>query len=93
MLCITATLTEAVFVYLCICICVFALQTLGNIVFGHILSENMWFVWFDISYSGQKVGCHKRDDKGRRATGCEHRARICEAGFATFDLFLVGAEQ
>ena len=24
----------------------------------------MWFVWFDISYSGQKVGCHDCD--GRR---------------------------
>ena len=33
MLGLSATLTEAVFVYLCICICVFACQTLGNIVF------------------------------------------------------------
>ena len=40
----------------------FALQTLGNIVFGHMLSENMCFVWFKLSYSGQKIGCHKREN-------------------------------
>ena len=82
MLGITDTLTQAVFVYLCNCICVFSLQKLGNIVFGHILSENMRFVWFDMSYSGQKVGCHKRDTQTDRQTTCEHRARIRKAGFA-----------
>ena len=55
MLGISATLNEAVFGYLCIHICVFARQTLGNIAMGHMPSENMWFVWFDIPYSGQKV--------------------------------------
>ena len=38
MLRLSATLTEAVFVYLCICICVFARQTPGNIVFEVLVS-------------------------------------------------------
>ena len=27
-----------------------------------MLSENMCFVWFKLSYSGQKIGCHKREN-------------------------------
>ena len=38
MLGLSATFTEAVFVYLCICICVFARQTPGNIVFEVLIS-------------------------------------------------------
>ena len=71
--------------YLCICICVFALQTLGNIVFGHMLSENMCFVWFKLSYSGQKIGCHKRENIRHTYIQCEHRARICKAWFVIFN--------
>ena len=38
MLHLSATLTNAVFVYLCICICIFASQTPGNIVFEVLVS-------------------------------------------------------
>ena len=41
MLGLSATLTEAVFVYLCICICVFACQTPGNIVFEVLVPVTM----------------------------------------------------
>ena len=42
---------------------------------SHMLSENMWFVWFKTSYSGRTDG---RTD-GQK---CEDSARIREAGFA-----------
>ena len=32
--------------------------TPGLVWSGHMHSENMWFVWFKTSYSGQNVGCH-----------------------------------
>ena len=25
-------------------------------------SEDVWFVWFKTSYSGEKVGCHDKTD-------------------------------
>ena len=47
---------------------------------SHMLSENMWIVWFRTLY-GQKVGGHDRDTQ-TDTRKCEDRARIREAGFA-----------
>ena len=49
----------------------------------HQLSENIWFVWSKMSYSGDMEGCHAcpRTDNGQRME-CEDRARILEAEFA-----------
>ena len=50
----------------------------------HQLSENIWFVWSKMSYSGDMEGCHacaRRTDNGQR-TECEDRARILETEFA-----------
>ena len=49
----------------------------------HQLSENIWFVWSKMSYSGDMEGCHAcaRTD-GQRTTECEDRARILETEFA-----------
>ena len=74
MSCLSATLTNAVFVYLCIC--VFASQTPGNIVLRslyHHLSENIWFVWSKTPYSGDKRGCHQA---GRTTTNDERRTTM-----------------
>ena len=55
----------------------------------HKLSENIWFVWSRMSYSGDMEGCHARTrtDNGRttdgqRTTEHEDSARILEAEFA-----------
>ena len=45
-------------------------------------SENIWFVWSKMSYSGDMEGCHAcgRTTDGR--TECEDSARILETEFA-----------
>ena len=51
----------------------------------HKLSENIWFVWSKMSYSGDMDGCHacaRTTDNGQRTTECEDRARILETEFA-----------
>ena len=52
----------------------------------HKLSENIWFVWSKMSYSGDMEGCHAcaRTTDGQR-TECEDRARILETEFAISD--------
>ena len=45
----------------------------------HKLSKNIWFVWSERSYSGDK----ETMDDGQR-TECEDRARILEAEFAKY---------
>ena len=87
MFCLCATLTKAVFVYLCICVFVFGSQVSGGgwVDSGcHKLSENIWFVWSKMSYSGDMEGCHACARTDGRTTECEDRARILETEFAQF---------
>ena len=61
MLGLSATLTEAVFVYLCICVFVFVylhVRHLGTLFLRslyHYLSENIWFVWSKTLHNGEKM--------------------------------------
>ena len=52
----------------------------------HKLSENIWFVWSKMSYSGDMEGCHAcgRTTHDTRRTECEDSARILETEFAIF---------
>ena len=42
----------------------------------HQLSENIWFVWSKMSYSGDMEGCHACPRTDGQRTECEDRARI-----------------
>ena len=48
----------------------------------HKLSENIWFVWSRMSYSGDMEGCHACPQTTDGRTESEDRARILEAEFA-----------
>jgi len=69
MVCLCSILTKAVFVYLCICIWVTSEWWWMSTDSGrHKLSENIWFVWSEMSYSGDMEGCHacvQTTDSGR----------------------------
>ena len=61
MLGLSATLTEAVFLYLRICVFVFVylcVRHLGTLY--HYLSE-IWFVWSNTLHNGEKLICHACD--------------------------------
>ena len=74
MLGLSATLTEAVFVYLCICVFVFVylhVRHLGTLFLRslyHYLSENIWFVWSKTLHNGEKLRCHACDRQTDRQT-------------------------
>ena len=69
MLGLSATLTEAVFVYLCICVFVFVylhVRHLGTLFLRslyHYLSENIWFVWSKTLHNGEKLRCYACDTR------------------------------
>ena len=48
----------------------------------HKLSENIWFVWSKMSYSGDMEGCHACARRTDGRTECEDSARILETEFA-----------
>ena len=48
----------------------------------HQLSENIWFVWSKMSYSGDMEGCHACVRRTDGRTECEDSARILETEFA-----------
>ena len=52
----------------------------------HKLSENIWLVWSDRSYLGEKVGCHLC---GRQK--CEDKARILVTEFAITFILIIPA--
>ena len=58
----------------------------------HQLSENIWFVWSKMSYSGDKEGCQacgqRITDNRQRMTERKDRVRILETEFAKFAMLV-----